>query len=51
MRNRENREGEEHFSAIWGEVENPKSEARNSKQYQMIQIQMTKIMSPSGCLF
>jgi hypothetical protein len=30
------------FSAGGGEVENPKSEARNPKQYPMIQIQMTK---------
>jgi hypothetical protein len=26
----------------WGKPENPKSEARNPKQYPMIQIQMTK---------
>jgi hypothetical protein len=29
-------------SAICGEIENPKSEARNPKQYLMIQIQMAK---------
>ena len=35
------------FSAVSVEVENPKSEARNSKQSPMIQIQMTKTV---GCL-
>ncbi|MCX5880001.1 MAG: hypothetical protein NTY44_12925, partial [Deltaproteobacteria bacterium] len=30
------------FSANCGEVENPKSEARNPNQYPMTQIQMTK---------
>jgi hypothetical protein len=30
------------FSATGGEVENPKSEARNPKQYPMTKIQMTK---------
>jgi len=39
------------FSAICGEAENPKSEARNPKQCQMIQIQMTNIMGPDGCCF
>jgi hypothetical protein len=29
-------------SAICGEIENPKFEARNPKQYPMVQIQMTK---------
>jgi hypothetical protein len=28
-----------------GKLENPKSEARNPKQYPMIQIQMTKTLS------
>jgi hypothetical protein len=37
---------ERDFSAICGELEKPKSEARNPKQYPMIQIQMTKNMAP-----
>jgi hypothetical protein len=38
------------FPAICGEVENPKSEARNPKQYPMFQIQMTKTLTaPRFC--
>jgi hypothetical protein len=37
-------------SVILGEDENPKSEARNPKQYPMIQIQMTKTAG-AGSLF
>jgi hypothetical protein len=39
------------FSAICGEVENPKSEARNPKQNPMIQIRMTKTMPSAEFLF
>jgi hypothetical protein len=38
------------FTTICGEVENPKPEARNPKQYRMIQIQMTKTMAPKSGL-
>jgi hypothetical protein len=34
------------FSLICGTVENPKFEARNPKQFQKVQIQMTETLSP-----
>jgi hypothetical protein len=39
------------FYASCGEDKNPKSEARNSKQYSMVQIQMTKTHAAGKPLF